>query len=81
MNTELNNAILEEIKKDFPLNDQVIIQEFTKADAFMEMARDYYKCKKLIAFMHEKNKKELAIEYEELFKELKKEIKTFILKK
>lgn len=69
-----------ELKKDFPEHKQTIDHLFDSIDIVLELARDYYLCKKQIKVLNKETKGDLIDEYKDTLTELREELDFFIKK-
>ena len=78
MSHQVEQKSIEALKKDFPKHQEVIERIAENTELFIELATDYYICKRNIHFAEVDNKKSIAEEYQYTLERLKEEIETFL---
>jgi hypothetical protein len=78
MSHQVEQKSIEALKKDFPKHQEVIKGIAENTELFMELATDYYICKRNIHFAEYDNKKSIAEEYRYTLERLKEEIESFL---
>ena len=76
----LKNKWINELKKDFPEHLNTIEHLKDSIEVIMELARDYYFCKRQIVMLQKTGKESLSSQYQETLNELKKELKILLQK-
>ena len=78
MNSHVAQRSIEALKQDFPNHEKVIEDIAENRELFMELATDYYTCKRNIQFAQYDHKIRIAEEYRYTLEQLKEEIETFL---
>ncbi|MEP0131902.1 MAG: hypothetical protein ABJJ25_00870 [Eudoraea sp.] len=80
MSYQIEQNSIEALKSDFPEHQEIIEVIDKDREMFMELATDYYICKRNIQFAEFDKKEIIAKEYRYTLEDLKQEIETFLIK-
>ena len=78
MSHQVAQKSIEALINDFPKHQEIIEVFAENTELFIELASDYYICKRNIHFAEVDNKKSIAEEYQYTLERLKEEIETFL---
>ncbi|MDT0553031.1 hypothetical protein [Urechidicola vernalis] len=78
MSNIVTEKSIEALKNDFPEHKEVIGLISENTELFMELAADYYICKRNIHFTEMDQKKSISEEYKYTLEQLKEEIELFL---
>ena len=78
MSNRVEQKSIEVLKNDFPEHQEIIDVIAENTELFMELATDYYICKRNIHFTEVDNKKSITEEYKYTLERLKEEIELFL---